>query len=142
VPPAAEIDFSRRRFGWVRMQTRGTGQSVRDVPRDPNSASTPRFELVSGADEDSLELVLTGDLDMAATFKIEPEVDRLLAGQRIRRLVLDVADVQFIDSAGVGVLLSIRERTKQLGIEMTLVNVSDSVRRILDLSGTSALFTD
>jgi anti-anti-sigma factor len=56
--------------------------------------------------------------------------------------VLDVADVQVIDSAGVGVLLSIRERTKQLGIEMTLVNVSDSVRRILDLSGTSAVFRD
>jgi anti-anti-sigma factor len=112
------------------------------LPRHRNSASTQRFELVSGADGDSLELVLAGDLDMAATFKIEPELDRLLAGQRFRRLVLDVADVQFIDSAGVGVLLSIRERTKQLGIEMTLVNVSDSVRRILDLSGTSALFTD
>lgn len=114
----------------------------RDVPRDPNAASTPRFQLVPGSDEDSLVLVLTGDLDMAATFRLEAEVDRLLAEQRIRRLVFDVADVGLLDSAGLGALLSIRERTNQLGIEMTLVNVSDPVRRILDVSGTSAVFRD
>ena len=56
--------------------------------------------------------------------------------------MLDVADVGFIDSAGLGALLSIREQTKLLGIEMTLVNVSDPVRRILDLSGTSAVLKD
>jgi anti-sigma B factor antagonist len=86
--------------------------------------------------------VLAGELDMAATFKLEPELDRLLSGREVRRLVLDVANVRFIDSAGLGALLSIRERTKQLGINMTLVNVSDPVRRILDLSGTGAVLKD
>jgi anti-anti-sigma factor len=124
------------------MQTRRRGHPGRDLPHDRNTASTPSFELVSGSDGDSLGLVLAGDLDMAATFRIEPELDRLLAGQRIHRLVIDVADVGFIDSAGLGALLSIRERTRQLGIEMTLVNESAPVRRILDLSGTSAIFRD
>ena len=86
--------------------------------------------------------MLAGDLDMAATFRVEPEVDRLLARHAVRRLVLDVADVGFIDSAGLGALLSIRERTKSLGIELALVNVSDPVRRILDLSGMAAVFND
>jgi len=112
------------------------------LPHDRNTASTSGFRLVSRPGEDSLELVLAGDLDMAATFKLEPELDRLLSGQQVRRLLLDVADVGFIDSAGLGALLSIREQTKLLGIEMTLVNVSDPVRRILDLSGTSAVLKD
>ncbi|HTE60042.1 MAG TPA: STAS domain-containing protein [Solirubrobacteraceae bacterium] len=112
------------------------------MPHDRKTASTSRFGLVSRSDEDSLELVLAGELDMPATFKIEPELDRLLSGQEVRRLVLDVADVRFIDSAGLGALLSIRERTKLLGIEMSLVNVSDPVRRILDLSGMWAVLKD
>ena len=112
------------------------------MPPDRKTAATSRFGLVSRSDEDSLELALAGDLDMAATFRIEPEVDRLLAGHAVRRLVLDVADVGFIDSAGFGALLSIRERTKSLGIDMTLVNVSDPVRRILDLSGITAVLKD
>ena len=112
------------------------------MPDDRDTAATSRFGLVSRSNEDSLELVLAGDLDMAATFRIEPEVDRLLAGHAVRRLVLDVADVGFIDSAGLGALLAIRERTKSLGIDMALVNVSDPVRRILDLSGMAAVLRD
>jgi anti-anti-sigma factor len=124
------------------MQIRGRGHPIRDLPHDRKTASTSRFGLVSRSDEDSLELVLAGELDMAATFKLELELDRLLSGREVRRLVLDVADVRFIDSAGLGALLSIRERTRQLGIEMTLVNVSDPVRRVLDLSGTGAVLKD
>ena len=86
--------------------------------------------------------MLAGDLDMAATFRVEPELDRLIAEQDVRRLVLDVGDVEFIDSAGLGALLSIRDRTQQLGIEMRLVNVPHPIRRILDLSGTSVLLPD
>jgi anti-anti-sigma factor len=48
----------------------------------------------------SVEIQASGDLDMAATFKLEPEVERLLAQDGVRRLVLDLADVRFIDSAG------------------------------------------
>jgi anti-anti-sigma regulatory factor len=74
-------------------------------------ATTPDTPRVDGA---CVEVALAGDLDMAATFNLEPEVDRILAQKQVRRLVLDLAGVRFIDSAGVGALLSIRERTEQL----------------------------
>jgi anti-anti-sigma factor len=112
------------------------------VHRDRERISTDRLGLRARRDEDSLELVLAGDLDMTAAFKVEPEFDRLVAEQDVRRLVVDVGDVEFIDSAGLGALLSIRDRTRQLGIEMSLVNVPRPVRRILDLSGTSVLLPD
>lgn len=76
---------------------------------------------------------------MVATFKLEPEVDRLLAETGARRLVLDLAEVRFIDSAGVGALLSIRERTEQLGVELILANVPEPVRRVLGLTGTAVV---
>jgi anti-anti-sigma factor len=84
----------------------------------------------------SVELTLTGDLDMVATFNLEPEVDRLLADRRVRRLILNLADVGFIDSAGVGALVSIHERAEQLGVELTLTDVPGPVRRVLEITGT------
>jgi anti-anti-sigma factor len=84
---------------------------------------------------ESLDVALVGELDMAATFKLESELERLLARHDVRRLVLDLADLTLVDSAGLGALLAIRGRTEDLGIEMVLANLSDPVRRILDLSG-------
>jgi anti-sigma B factor antagonist len=100
---------------------------------DPASHRTSRL------DDTSVEVALAGDFDMAATFKIEPEVERLLARQEVRRLVLNLAEVRFIDSAGVGALLSIREQAEHRGLEMTLANVPGPVQRVLELSGTAAV---
>ena len=85
----------------------------------------------------SVEIQASGDLDMAATFKLEPEVERLLAQDGVRRLVLDLADVRFIDSAGVA-HFSIRERADRLRVEMALTNVPTHVERVLELTGTKA----
>jgi anti-anti-sigma factor len=79
----------------------------------------------------SVEIVPVGDLDMAATFKLEPEVERLLAQDGVRRLVIDLTDVRFIDSAGIGALLSIHDRAERLCVEMALANVPDQVRDVM-----------
>ena len=101
---------------------------------DATPPRTTRF------DETFVEVALAGELDMPATFNLEPEVDRLLDNKRIRRLILNLADVRFIDSAGVGALLSIRERTEQLGVELILANVPDPVQRVLELTGAGGVF--
>jgi anti-sigma B factor antagonist len=89
----------------------------------------------------TVEVAIAGDFDMAATFRMEPEVDRLLAERGVRRLVLDLGDVRFIDSAGIGALLSIRERADRLGVQLAVVSVPEPVRRMLDVTGTGADLT-
>jgi anti-sigma B factor antagonist len=73
---------------------------------------------------------------MAAAFRLESEVDRILAAPGIERLMLDLADVSFLDSAGLGTLLSIREEATQRGIGFEITRLSDPVRRILDATST------
>jgi len=91
---------------------------------------------------ESLNVALAGELDMMAAFKLEPALEDLLAAHDVRRLVLDLADLTFIDSAGLGALLAIRDRTQGLGIEMVLANVSGPARRILELSGLGPILLD
>jgi anti-anti-sigma factor len=102
----------------------------------------PRFELVSRRVDQSLELSIAGELDMAATFKLEPELDRLLEGPDLRRLECDLAGVSFVDSSGLGLLLTMRERAHDRGIAMAVVSVSAPVRRILDVSGIGAVLNE
>jgi anti-sigma B factor antagonist len=106
------------------------------------SDASPDFSLRSRSRETGLEVRLAGELDMAAVFRLEPALDRLLAAQDVRALVLDLAGVGFVDSAGLGALLSIRERTSQLGIEMAIARPSDAVRRLLELSGSDDVVRD
>jgi anti-sigma B factor antagonist len=95
--------------------------------------------VTSRRDGASIEVQPAGELDMAATFMLEPEIERLLAEDGVRRLVLNLAEVPFIDSAGIGALLSIRERTERLSVEMALTNVPAPVQRVLELTGTEGV---
>jgi anti-anti-sigma factor len=99
------------------------------------------FEVITTIDDEDecAALAVSGELDMRAAFKLESGLERLLRERPVRRLELDLSGVSFLDSAGLGSLLSTHERAKDLGIEMQIVNPSDPVRRILDLTGTGEI---
>jgi anti-anti-sigma factor len=54
----------------------------------------------------------------------------------VDELVLDLGGVNFIDSAGLGSLLSTHQRLNDLGIKSKITRPSDAVERVLDASGT------
>jgi anti-anti-sigma factor len=87
----------------------------------------------------TLEVMVSGELEMAAAFKLERELEELLAARDTRKVVLDLAEVTFIDSAGLGTLLAIRERATQLGIDVAIVRVSDRVQRTLEVAGLGGI---
>lgn len=57
--------------------------------------------------------------------------------QGARAFVLDFGCVHLIDSAGIGVLLSVQRRIQAAGGDLVVANVSDHVRHVLDLTGVS-----
>jgi anti-anti-sigma factor len=88
----------------------------------------------------AIDIALGGELDMAAAFRIESELDRLLATPAIDTVVLDLADVRFLDSAGLGVLLSVRDQATRRALDMRIVRMSEPVRRILDATALRSAF--
>jgi anti-sigma B factor antagonist len=104
---------------------------------DRRRAGSPRDLTVDSAvREASIDVTLAGELDMAAAFRLESELDRLLATPEIDTVLLDLADVGFLDSAGLGVLLSVREQATRRGIDLRVARMSDPVRRVLDATAT------
>jgi len=55
-------------------------------------------------------------------------------------LQLDLGDVREVDIGGIGILVLVQKRARELGMETRLVNAPPAVRRMLDLTQLSHLF--
>jgi anti-sigma B factor antagonist len=107
------------------------------MPDDRLRGAAPEFSLRSQLRGRSLEVALSGELDMAAAFRLEPAVEQLLDEDAVHALVLDLADIVFVDSAGLGAILAIRDRSRAAGIAVAIARPSDPIRRLLGMTGNA-----
>jgi anti-anti-sigma factor len=95
-----------------------------------------RFDL--GGEDGELVLRIIGDLDIAVEDDAVTAVDRALATDPPPALLLiDLSEVEFMDSSGLRALLRIHNRH---GSQVRLGPVSTVVERLLHLTGTADLF--
>lgn len=139
--PGTEGTRTRHEAGRRCVRPHRCGHSP-DVASDEVQKPAGHVDLVARRVNESLEVVIAGELDMAATFKLEPELDRLLDAPDLRRLECDLAGVSFVDSSGLGLLLALRERAQDRGVAMTIVSVSARMQRILDVSGIGTVLAE
>src|SRR6266508_1678182 len=62
-----------------------------------------------------------------------------LVEQGVYHLVVDLEQVSFLDSSGIGVLISVRRRIREHGGSLRLTAPSPHVRRVLELTGITTL---
>ena len=67
--------------------------------------------------------------------------DRLEGVDATGRLVMDLAGVDYISSAGLAVLLWLAKRMRDAGGRLALCGVAPPVRRVLELAGYIQYFT-
>lgn len=86
-----------------------------------------------------LLVVLRGDLDLDSSDEL---MDRLATHIRApaRTVLLDVSQVTFCSSAGLGVLADAGRRATAGGIELLLIGVGRSVYRPLEVTGLASHF--
>jgi anti-sigma B factor antagonist len=79
------------------------------------------------------------DIDTATAWELKPQ---LLAQLREYGppLVLDLGAVQFIDSTGLGMLVSLLKETRQAGGSIRLINLNREVLRLLQITGLERVF--
>ena len=81
-----------------------------------------------------IDLALSGDLDMSATFALEPVLDRVLADNP-RELVLDLGEVGFVDSSGLGLLIATHERATHADVDMAITRAAPEIQRVFTIAG-------
>jgi anti-anti-sigma factor len=81
-------------------------------------------------------LVLGGELDMDARFQAEQALDALLA-EPVEQLVVDLGEVTFVDSTGMGMVLEVHDRARTEGFKLRLLRGPKDVQRVFELAGVA-----
>lgn len=84
-------------------------------------------------------LTLIGDLDYSECAKFRMTIDRLLK-QSPPSTVADLSHLDYLDSSGLGLLLSLSKEYGARGGRLVLVT-NDTVDNILDLTRLSTIFS-
>lgn len=84
---------------------------------------------------------LAGEIDMGAAEALLVRTTELAAAEEEGDLVLDLAEVTFVDSAGMRALLIVRENLAAAGRALRLANVTPEVKRLLDLVGLTGVLS-
>jgi anti-sigma B factor antagonist len=85
-------------------------------------------------------LAFTGDLDAPITPLLTAQIDDAV-DLAPTSLVIDLSQVDFIDSSALGVLIHAHNLCEAYSITLILRSPSPRVQRLLELSGTLILFT-
>lgn len=91
------------------------------------------MEFQSGGTQDGLEVRLTGRLEFTDHDKV-PQIVDLLDSYGLRRAVLDVSKLEFIDSAGLGMLLIFQEEAEERNVRLVVRGPTGDVRRSIELA--------
>jgi anti-sigma B factor antagonist len=79
-------------------------------------------------------LTIAGELDVASSPRLEAELRQLLDAGNIR-VVIDMADVEFIDASGIGLLVTAADRARAEGGYLLLRRPTERTRRVIDVLG-------
>jgi anti-sigma B factor antagonist len=89
----------------------------------------------------ALRLAVAGDLDLSTSKQLETELRDAIAGGHVARLLVDLDQVDFLDSTGINVLVAGHKLATEHGITCIVTNPHGMVRRALDVVGVLPLLT-
>lgn len=78
---------------------------------------------------------LAGELDHHTAEQLKEQVEEKINKDGIRHILLNLEELTFMDSSGLGVILGRYKRLKQLDGSMVICAISPSIYRLFELSG-------
>ena len=82
----------------------------------------------------SVRIALEGELDYSSALILDDELRRAEAGSH-NVLVLDLSELRFMDSTGLGIIASAYRRMRRTGGRLIVASPTKGVKRILELTG-------
>lgn len=82
----------------------------------------------------TVTVALHGEVDVLTVDQVRVALSEAIAG-RPEQIVVDLADLSFIDSTGLGALIFGFQRARDAGIAFRLARPSTNVHQVLVLSG-------
>lgn len=94
-----------------------------------------RFSVRSERTGEDERVHLVGEMDLSVVGSVDREMRRAESGDAAR-IILDLGELEFLDAAGIGLLLQLNSRSKTNGGRLCITRARfPQVQRVIDLTG-------
>ena len=102
---------------------------------EPRSLSIWRRSMFNARISDEGEIILVGSFDASQTEQARTFFETVTTSR-----VVNFKDLEYISSAGLGVLLATQKRLSQSGNGLTFINMNTHIRDVFRYSGFDKIF--
>ena len=92
-------------------------------------------------DGGNLKIDLDEEIDMKACKTLRTVIDGYIMRYQPREFIIDLSEVKFMDSSGIGLLIGRYNLIKFMDSKMTILNQTSSIKRVLELSNIADKIT-
>ena len=96
---------------------------------------TAKYEI----EEDTLKITLSGEIDHHTAKAIRREIDDRIYLMRAKTVLIDLKNVGFMDSSGLGLILGRYTHVKEAGGALKVLNPNKNAERVLRLAGAEKI---
>ncbi len=90
-------------------------------------------------EKDKLYVRITGEVDHHAVKDARKDVDDIIVRKRPSMLVMDLAEIDFMDSSGLGFVLGRYRKMCELGGKLVVLNPSKRAEDMLKMAGAEKI---
>lgn len=92
-------------------------------------------------DGGNLKIDLDEEIDMKACKTLRTVIDGYIMRYQPHEFIIDLSEVKFMDSSGIGLLIGRYNLIKFMDSKMTILNPTSSIKRVLELSNIADKIT-
>jgi len=82
---------------------------------------------------------VNGEMDLYNSYKLKELVMKMLE-KKVERFIINLENVDYIDSSGIGALIYICSTIKKQGDKLVITNIHGSVKKVIELTKLMGYF--
>jgi anti-sigma B factor antagonist len=82
---------------------------------------------------------VNGEMDLYNSYKLKELITKMLE-KKVQRFIINLENVEYIDSSGIGALIYICSTIKKLNLKLFITNVKGSVKKVIELTKLMGYF--
>lgn len=85
------------------------------------------------------EVNIEGEIDIYTAGKLKETLNKILDEKNVN-LRVDLKELNYIDSTGLGVFIGVLRRLKEKGNHLIMLNTKSNIRKLLNITGLDKIF--
>jgi len=97
------------------------------------------MELKIRKNGDNYIIDVNGEMDLYNSYKLKELVMKMLE-KKVSRYIINLENVDYIDSSGIGALIYICSTIRKLNLKLVITNIHGSVKKVIELTKLMGYF--